>query len=70
MGGTLLFTCPITRRRAPSGIRTDVQSLSGLWSKKLKVNCSLCGEIHEISIRDTYIESALHDTGDTFRLVV
>jgi hypothetical protein len=41
MGGTLLFTCPNTRRQAPTDILTDVQSLSALWTKTVKVNCSL-----------------------------
>jgi hypothetical protein len=64
---SLLFTCPTTRRQAPSGIETDAQSLRAAWSKKLKVQCSLCGETHEISVRETYIEGALHDAVDRMR---
>jgi hypothetical protein len=64
---SLLFTCPKTRRQASTGIQTDVQSLCAVWSKKLEVHCSLCGEMHEISIRETYIEGALHDAVDRFR---
>jgi hypothetical protein len=64
---SLLFTCPKTRKQAPTGIETDVQSLRAVWSKTLEIQCSLCGEMHEISIRETYIEGALHDTVDRFR---
>jgi hypothetical protein len=45
----LLFTCPKTNQRAPTGIETDVQSLSISWKATLKVNCPRCGEVHEIS---------------------
>jgi hypothetical protein len=62
MAGKLLFTCPITRRQAPTGIQTDVQSLSVLWTKTVKVNCSLCGAVHEISVRKAYIEGVLNDS--------
>jgi len=64
---SLLFTCPTTRRQAPTGIKTDVQSLRAAWSKRLKVHCSLCGKVHEISVRETYIEGALHDAADRLR---
>ena len=67
---SLLFTCPTTRQQAPTGIGTDVQSLRAAWSKKLRVNCSLCGEEHEISVREIYIEGALHDAVDRLRSVV
>ena len=64
---SLLFTCPTTRRQAPTGIETDVQSLRAAWSKRLTVRCSLCGEEHEISVRETYIEGALNDATDLMR---
>jgi hypothetical protein len=64
---SLLFTCPKTRKQAPTGIETDVQSLRAVWSKTLEIQCSLCGEMHEISIRETYIEGALHDAVERFR---
>jgi hypothetical protein len=58
---SLLFTCPTTRQQAPTGIETDVQSLRAAWSKNLKIKCPLCGEEHEISVRETYVEGALQD---------
>jgi hypothetical protein len=60
----LFFTCPNTRRRAPTTIETDVKSLRAAWSEKLKVLCSLCGEMHEMSVREVFVESALHDATD------
>jgi hypothetical protein len=35
----LFFTCPKTNQQAPTGIETDVQSLSASWKATLKVNC-------------------------------
>jgi hypothetical protein len=67
---SLLFICPKTRQQASTGIETDVQSLRAAWSKKLKVHCSLCGEEHEISVRETYIKGALHDATDRLRRII
>jgi hypothetical protein len=66
----LLFTCPTTRRQGPTGIATDVQSLRAAWSKTLRVQCLHCGGVHEISVRETYIEGALHDAADRLRQTV
>jgi hypothetical protein len=59
MSASLFFTCPTTRRNAPAGIETDVQSLQTSWNKTLKVKCPHCGEVHQISVRETYLNSAL-----------
>lgn len=56
---SLLFTCPTTHQQAPTGIETDVQSLQAAWKAMLKVKCPYCGEVHEISVRETYINGAL-----------
>jgi hypothetical protein len=58
---SLLFVCPNTNQQAPTGIETDVQSLRASWKATLKVNCPYCGEVHEISVRETYINGALSD---------
>jgi phage FluMu protein Com len=58
---SLLFTCPITHHRAPTGIETDVLSLQAAWKATLKVKCPHCGEVHDISVRDTYVDGALQD---------
>jgi hypothetical protein len=66
----LLFTCPKTSRQAPTGIETDVQSLSASWKVMLKVKCPHCGEVHEISVRETYINGALSDASRRLHGVV
>jgi hypothetical protein len=61
---SLLFTCPATLQQAPTGIETDVQSLQAAWKATLKIKCPHCGKVHEISVRDTYINGALRDAAD------
>ena len=64
----LLFICPKTNQQAPTGIETDVQSLSASWKSALKVHCPHCGEVHEISVRETYVDGVLKDvTGELSR---
>ncbi len=60
----LSFTCPATHQQAPTGIETDVQSLRAAWKATLKVKCPHCGEVHEISVRETYINGALKQFED------
>jgi hypothetical protein len=48
----------------PTGIETDVQNLQALWKETLKVKCPHCSEMHEISVRETYINSALSAAAD------
>ena len=66
----LFFTCPNTRQRAPTSITLDLESLRARWSDTFKVHCSLCGEVHEMSVRETYVDSALHDATDRLRQVI
>jgi len=67
---TLLFVCPKTSQQAPTGIETDAQSLQAAWKATLKVKCPYCGEMHEISVRETYIEGILSDAVDHLRHVI
>jgi hypothetical protein len=66
----LLFVCPNTNQQVPTGIETDAQSLQAAWKATLKVKCPYCGEMHEISVRETYINGALSDVADRSRRVV
>jgi hypothetical protein len=66
----LLFICPKTNQQAPTGIETDVQSLSASWRTTLKVGCPHCGDVHEISVSETYLNGALQDAGDQLRQVI
>jgi hypothetical protein len=67
---SLLFTCPKTNLQTPTGIETDVKSLSASWKATLKVACPRCGEVHEISIREAYINGALDDASKWLRPVI
>ena len=67
---SLFFTCPKTNQQASAGIETDVQTLSASWKTMLKVKCPHCSEVHEISVRETYLDGALSDAADRLRQVV
>ena len=67
---SLLFTCPITHHQASTGIETDVKSLQTAWKATLKVKCPHCGGVHEVSVRDTYIDGALQDATGRFRSAI
>jgi transcription elongation factor Elf1 len=66
----LFFTCPNTNRRASIVIQTDAQSLRASWRAMLKVNCSRCGGVHEISVRETFINTALFEATDRPRTLL
>ena len=58
---TLLYTCPTTHQRAPSGITLDAKSLRVSWSKMIKIDCKLCGEVHRLKGNEIFCESVLQD---------
>jgi hypothetical protein len=66
----LVFICPKTNQPAPSGIETDAQSLSASWRAMLTVNCPHCGKVHQISVRETYIEGVLDAAADQLRQAI
>jgi hypothetical protein len=61
MAFSLLFTCPKTHQQISTGVKTDVSSLRAAWSKRLHFQCPRCGETHEFSVRETYVENAMRD---------
>ena len=58
----LLFTCPATHQQASTGIETDAQSLRSFWKATLKVECPHCGGVHDVPVRETYVNNALQDS--------
>ena len=60
---SLLFNCPKTNQQVPTGIDTDVQSLRASWKTTVKVSCPHCGEVHEMSVRETYLNGVLNPLG-------
>jgi hypothetical protein len=63
----LLFTCPKTKHRIPTGVGTDLDSLCQSWSRTLRLACPHCGEEHEIRVREIYLDAALDDAVDRVR---
>ena len=61
---SLFFTCPNTRQQADTGIMTDVESLRDTWSMTLSVKCPHCGEVHAVSVRETYIDDAIRNVSE------
>ena len=66
---SLFFTCPNTRQQADTGIMTDAESLRDTWSMTLNVNCPHCGEMHAVSVRETYIDDAIRNVSEIARRV-
>ena len=55
----LHFTCPNTNRRAPTGVEMDVQSLRAHWKSTLRCDCPHCHSVHDICVRDEYLNGAV-----------
>jgi hypothetical protein len=55
----LHFTCPNTNRRAPTGVEMDAQSLRAHWRSTLRCDCPHCDDVHDISVRDVYLNGAV-----------
>ena len=66
---SLFFICPKTRQQADTGILTDLESLRDTWSMTLNVNCPHCGEMHAVSVRETYIDDAIRNVSEIARRV-
>ena len=61
----LLFTCPNTNRKAPTGVEMDVQGLRAQWKARLKLDCPYCSDVHDICVREVYINGALDNLDQT-----
>jgi hypothetical protein len=57
----MLVTCPTTKQRLSTGIHTDAKSLQACWKQVLSIKCPHCKEVHEISVRQAYLQGALDD---------
>jgi hypothetical protein len=64
MAQELFFTCPTTTDRVPTGIQTDAKTLQAFWTRTLNVHCPWCGKVHDIAVREAYMDSALSDAYD------
>ena len=48
---------------------TDAASLRDTWSMTLNVNCPHCGQMHAVSVRETYIDAAIRNVSEIARRV-
>ena len=55
----LLFTCPNTSRKASTGVEMDVQGLRQYWKLTLKLDCPHCNQVHDVCVREAYLDSAV-----------
>jgi hypothetical protein len=55
--------------QADTGIMTDAESLRDTWSMTLNVNCPHCGQMHAVSVRETYIDAAIRNVSEIARRV-
>jgi hypothetical protein len=61
----LLFTCPNTSRKASTGVEMDVQGLRQYWKLTLKLDCPHCDDVHDVRVREVYIDSAVEGLDQT-----
>jgi hypothetical protein len=54
-----LFTCPNTSRKASTDVEMDVQGLRQYWKQTLKFDCPHCDGVHDVRVREVYIDSAV-----------
>jgi hypothetical protein len=64
---SLFFTCPATRQLVSTGIETDAQNLQSFWKATLHVKCPHCGGMHDVPVRETYINNAVEDAAGLLR---
>ena len=66
---SLLFTCPNTSRKLSTGVEMDVPGLRAHWNSTLRVDCPHCRDVHDISVRQVYMDAALEGL-DQSRLIL
>ena len=64
----LFFTCPATGQQVPTGIGIDVQSLQAFWQATFTVKCPHCVGMHDIQVRETYINNILEPSAGLRRM--
>jgi hypothetical protein len=65
----LLFTCPNTSQKLSTGVEMDVPGLRAHWNSTLRLDCPHCRDVHDISVRQVYMDAALEGL-DQSRLVL
>jgi hypothetical protein len=55
----LMFKCPTTNRQSECDVATDAANLAKVWNMTKDVRCRTCGEMHQIKIRDAFLDMAV-----------
>jgi hypothetical protein len=57
--GSLLVRCPNTFAVIDTGVETDAASLALAWRSTLRFHCPHCNEVHEVRVREAYMQDVL-----------
>lgn len=57
----LIVQCPKTRKPIITGVPTDAQALAKSWDDILRLTCPHCGAIHEVKVRDAYVQGEISE---------
>jgi len=55
----LTFRCPATNLRSECDVATDTANLAKVWKLTKDMRCRICGETHQIKIRDAFLDMAM-----------
>lgn len=55
----LMFRCPTTSQQCECDVATDAATLAKVWKMTKDMKCKICGEMHQIKIRDAFLDMAM-----------
>ena len=59
MTSFLMFRCPATNQQCECDVATDAANLARVWKTTKDIMCRICGEMHQIKIRDAFLDMAM-----------
>jgi len=55
----LKFRCPTTNQQCECDVATDAANLAKFWKVIKDIKCRICGGMHQIRIRDAFLDMAM-----------
>ena len=55
----LTFSCPTTQQQCECDVATDAADFAKIWKMTKDIKCNICGEMHQIKIRDAFVDMAI-----------
>jgi hypothetical protein len=55
----LMFRCPTTNQQCECDVATDPANLAKAWKTTKQIKCMICGEMHQIKIREAFVDMAM-----------